>query len=81
MRMAGGRANKLSKIAPGNATILSEIEPEHIAEMNYRDCFELAVNRQVGSVNALFITLKPGVGYRPGSRSFVTGDTIVVTSR
>ena len=78
---AKGAGNRIGRMAPGNATILSEIEPEHIAEMNYRDCFEQAVDRKVGSVNALFITLKPGVDYRPGARSYVTGDTIVVTAR
>lgn len=81
MRQRGGRANKLSKIAPGNATILSEIEPEHISEMNYHDCFEQPISRMIGSVNALFITLKPGVGYRPGSHSFVTADTVGVAAK
>ena len=78
---ARGVGNRIGRMAPGNATILSEIEPEHIAGMDYHDCFEPAVDRMVGSVNALFITLKPGVDYRPGSRSYVTGDSIKVASR
>lgn len=78
---AKGAGNRLGRMAPGNATILSEIEPEHIAEMNYRDCFELAVDRKVGSVNALFVTLKPGVDYRPGSHSYVTGETAEVAKK
>ena len=78
---ARGAGNRIGRMAPGNATILSEIAPEHIAGMEYRDCFEPSVDRQVGSVNALFITLKPGVDYRPGSSSFVTSDSIKVASR
>ena len=79
---ARGAGNRIGRMAPGNATILSEIRPEHVAEMNYHDCFEQAVDRKVGSVNALFITLKPGVDYRPGAPSYVVGDTApVVTAR
>ena len=78
---AKGAGNRLARMAPGNATILSEIQPEHVAEMNYRDCFEEAVDRKVGSVNALFITLKPGVDFRPGRPSYVVGDTVVVAAR
>ena len=78
---ARGAGNRLARMAPGNATILSEIQPEHIAEMAYRDCFEQAVDRKVGSVNALFITLKPGVDFRPGGPSYVVGDTVAVASR
>ena len=76
-----GPGNRLARMAPGNVTILSEIQPEHVAEMNYRDCFEEAVDRKVGSVNALFITLKPGVDYRPGRLSYVVGDTVAVAVR
>lgn len=78
---ARGVGNRIGRMAPGNATILSEIGPEHVAELEYRDCFQPSVDRMVGSVNALFITLKPGVDYRPGAPSYVTGDTIKVASR
>ena len=78
---AKGAGNRLGRMAPGNATILSEIQPEHVAEMNYRDCFEHSVDRKVGSVNALFITLKAGVDYRPGRPSHVIGDTVAVVTR
>lgn len=49
---------------------LYEIEPEHIAEMRFRDCFDTTVP-DVGGSNALFIVLKPGVVYEPGVGSFV----------
>ena len=77
-----GAANRLSRIGSGNATILSEIAPEHISEMTYHDCFELAVDGKVGTVNALFIVLKPGVGYRPGVGSYVeVGEPVVAAKR
>lgn len=49
---------------------LYEIEPEHIAEMRFRDCFDTTVP-DVGGSNALFVVLKPGVVYEPGVGSFV----------
>jgi hypothetical protein len=49
---------------------LYEIEPEHIAEMRFRDCFDTTVP-DVGGMNALFVVLKPGVVYEPGVGSFV----------
>jgi len=51
-------------------SVLSEIPPEHIQEMNYRDCFDSTL-KMVGSQNALFITLKPGIGYQRNVGSFV----------
>ena len=78
---ARGKGNPLGKMALGHATILSEIAPEHIAEMHYRDCFEPAVDRKVGSINALFITLKSGVDYRPGRASFVLDEAAEVAKK
>lgn len=78
MRSAG---RGIQRVGMGNLTILSEIAPEHVSEMNYRDCFENTMKR-VGANNALFIVLKPGVDYRPGSGSYVIGDTArVVVAR
>lgn len=60
------RSQKGRPRVPGSAlTILSQIRPEHILEMSYHDCFDgsLGVN---GGENAVFIVLKPGVGYTPG---------------
>ena len=45
-------------------TVLDEIRPEHVAEINYTDCFDrlgLAL-----SENSVFIVLKAGVEYVPG---------------
>jgi hypothetical protein len=77
MRAAG---KGVQRIGGGNMTILSEIAPEHISEMNYRDCFETNM-KKVGSNNAIFITLKPGVDYSHGRGTFVVGDTVVVAAR
>jgi len=49
---------------------LYEIQPEHIAEMRFRDCFDTTVP-DVGGTNALFVVLKPGVVYEAGVGSFV----------
>jgi hypothetical protein len=51
-------------------TVLSEIAPEHIQELIYHDCFDASM-AAVGSDNALFIVLKPGVGYQENVGSFV----------
>jgi len=50
--------------------VLSEIAPEHIQEINYHDCFD-ATMAAVGSTNAMFVTLKPGVVYVQDVGSFV----------
>jgi hypothetical protein len=52
------------------AAILSSIKPEHIAEMTYNDCFEKSAKVDRGA-NALFIILKPGVGYSLEDGSYV----------
>ena len=49
---------------------LYEIQPEHIAEMRFHDCFDTSVP-DVGGSNALFVVLKQGVVYSPGEGSFV----------
>jgi len=51
-------------------SVLSEIEPEHIESITYHDCFDhtMAV---VGTVNAVFVVLKPGVVYQENVGSFV----------
>ena len=51
-------------------SVLSDIPPEHIQEMTYHDCFDSSM-AAVGSVNALFVTLKPGVAYKQDVGSFV----------
>jgi hypothetical protein len=51
-------------------SVLSDIAPEHIQELVYKDCLDhtMAV---VGSTDALFIVLKPGIGYQRDVGSFV----------
>lgn len=55
-------------------SVLSDIAPEHIEEMTYHDCFDTSM-AVVGSVNALFVTLKPGVEYVENVGSFVIDTT------
>ena len=55
-------------------SVLSDIAPEHIEEMTYHDCFDTSM-AAVGSVNALFVVLKPGVEYLQDVGSFVVETT------
>jgi hypothetical protein len=64
------RTGMLAGLLPGSMTVLSEIKPEHIAEMTYIDEFDNSVGK-IGSQGALFIVLKPGVNYEPGKKSYV----------
>ena len=51
-------------------SVMSDIAPEHIQEINYHDCFDASM-AAVGSTNAVFIVLKPGVAYKQDVGSFV----------
>ena len=51
-------------------SVLSDIAPEHIEEITYHDCFDTSM-AAVGSDNAIFVTLKPGVAYVQDVGSFV----------
>src|SRR3954469_23611428 len=51
-------------------SVMSDIAPEHIAEIHYKDCFDHSM-AVVGTNNAIFITLKPGVEYIQDVGSFV----------
>lgn len=51
-------------------SVLSEIAPEHIAEIHYKDCFDHSM-AVVGTNDAIFVTLKPGVTYVENVGSFV----------
>ncbi len=57
-------------LSPGSMTVLSEIKPEHIAEMTYVDDTDNSVGL-IGSNGGLFVVLKPNVVYEPGHDSFV----------
>ena len=54
--------------------VLSDIAPEHIQELIYHDCFDASM-AAVGSDDALFIVLKPGIGYQRDVGSFVDEPT------
>jgi hypothetical protein len=73
--MAFARRNSgIASALPLNVQyVLSEIKPEHIAEMSYKDPADMSVG-MTHSNNALFIILKPGVGYSPGTGSYVIDD-------
>jgi hypothetical protein len=51
--------------------VLSEIAPEHIQEIMYHDCFDTSM-AAVGSTDAIFVVLKPGVEFVQDVGSFVT---------
>jgi hypothetical protein len=51
-------------------SVMSDIPPEHIQEINYHDCFDTSM-AAVGNNNAIFIVLKPGVDYKVNVGSFV----------
>ena len=65
-----GQMTPAGKLGASNLGILMEIKPEHIAEMTFKDCFDTTVEGNAKK-NALFVVLKPGVGYRPGAHSYV----------
>jgi len=60
----------LSGLMPGTMTVLSEIKPEHIAEMTYVDELDSSIGK-IGSEGGLFIVLKDGVVYEPGKESYI----------
>ena len=60
----------LSGLMPGTMTVLSEIKPEHIAEMTYVDELDASIGK-IGSEGGLFIVLKDGVVYEPGKESYI----------
>jgi hypothetical protein len=64
------QAGLLSGLSPGTMTVLSQIKPEHIEEMNYLDSTDTTVVK-AGAQGAIFIVLKPGVVYQPGEQSYV----------
>ncbi len=54
-------------------SVMSSIAPEHIQEVHYHDCFDHSM-AVVGSNDAIFITLKPGVVYVENEGSFVVSE-------
>ena len=60
----------LAGLSAASMTVLSEIKPEHIAEMTYVDEMDSSVGL-IGSEGGLFVVLKPNVVYEPGRNSYV----------
>src|SRR6185312_6988277 len=60
----------LAGLSKPSMTVLSEIKPEHIAEMTYIDSMDNSVGK-IGSEGGLFVVLKPGVVYEPGKETYV----------
>ena len=60
----------LGGLMPGTMTVLSEIKPEHIAEMTYVDELDSSIGK-IGSEGGLFVVLKEGVVYEPGKESYI----------
>jgi len=58
-------------------SVLSTIKPEHVDEMTYNDCLSRTLDMRAGSTNALFVVLKPGVGYKEGRGSFVAEEKLI----
>lgn len=64
------RFGPLLALSRGTMTVLSQIKPEHIEEINYLDSTDGDVDKP-GAQAAIFIVLKPGVVYQPGAYSHV----------
>ena len=62
-------------LMPGTMTVLSEIKPEHIAEMTYVDEFDTSIPK-IGAQGGLFIVLKDGVVYEPGKESYLPEEPV-----
>jgi hypothetical protein len=54
-------------------SILHSIKPEHIAEVTYHDCFDASIGKNHSDM-AMFIVLKPGIGYEDGLGSYVVAE-------
>ncbi len=54
-------------------SVLTSIHPEHIEELTFADCNDQTVDKVYGN-NAIFVTLKPGIGFEPGVGSYVLQD-------
>ena len=75
-----GRQTPAARLGSSNLSVMMEIRPEHIAEMTFKDCFDTTVEG-TGKKNALFVVLKPGVGFRPGIGSYVVDAKVAAPAR
>jgi hypothetical protein len=51
-------------------SVMASIHPEHIEEVNFADCNDTSVDRVKGN-SALYVTLKPGIGFDRAIGSYV----------
>ena len=65
-----GHRGMLAGLSAGTMEVLCDIQPEHVAQMTYVDDYDTTIGK-IGSNNALFIVLKPGIAYTPGKKSYV----------
>jgi hypothetical protein len=75
------RKTRQARLLPSHiATVLASIRPEHIAEMSSHDCMDMSVGK-IRSENAIFVVLKPGIGYEINRGSFVADTTYPLAAR
>lgn len=68
-----GRGHVSKPITPPSMVainVMALIKPEHIAELSYRDCRDKEIAGS-HSRNAVFVILKPGIGFDPAQGSYV----------
>jgi len=58
-------------IGPLISTVLASIKPEHIQEIEYHPCTDAIEGTPVHSTNAIFVTLKSGIGFDPVAGSYL----------
>jgi len=54
-------------------SVMASIHPEHIEEVNFADCNDTSVDRVKGN-SALYVTLKPGIGFDRVIGSYVVAE-------
>jgi hypothetical protein len=77
-----GASNEPPSLHPKVDTVLAIlrlIKPEHIQEVTYKDCFDNTVAKTGGSM-AMFVALKPGIGFADGVGSYVIDDSRATAS-
>jgi len=73
-RPGAGRAVMTYRHIDSVLSILGSIKPEHIEEITYHDCFDVSVGMNHSDM-AMYIVLKPGIGFLNGTGSYVLVDT------
>jgi len=58
-------------IGPVISTVLASIKPEHVQEIEYHPCTDAIEGTPVHSTNAIFVTLKSGIGFDPVVGSYL----------